>query len=103
MLKSSITPQDACDLLNELLKLDYDCVHALVANRVPCNKQLADHPTVQAQDYSDDPKFRVGLLGFLNGLFGVREDGMGTICMMVEGVKIVGFALTPTNDSNGME
>lgn len=94
MLKESVSPQDVCNLLNELLEKDYDCVHELISYRVKCNQAVADHPTVQVQQLKDEP-FKVGLLGILNGLFGIREDLFGTICMEVDGTRIVTFKLTP--------
>jgi hypothetical protein len=95
MLKESITPQDVCDLLNELLEKDYDCIHELISYRVKCNQAVADHPTVQVQCFKPESKPKVGLLGILNGLFGVREDLFGIICMEVDGTRIVTFKLTP--------
>lgn len=64
-------------LLNELLELDRPAVAALTTIRVPCNGRLADHPAVQvvAQHWG----FHVGMLGLLNGLCGVRDDGWGLI------------------------
>ena len=67
------------NFLNELVKLDNKAMRDLVETRVLCNKELADHPTVQVSS-SDGDNFRVGLLGILNGLCGAREsDGWGYI------------------------
>jgi hypothetical protein len=93
MLKQSITPQDACDLLNEMLKLDYDCTHGLVSHRQQCNEAIASHATIQVQQYDKIPK--VGIIGVLNGIFGIRNDGMGSICFEIDNGKILGFKLTP--------
>ena len=96
MLKNSINPQDVCDLLNELLKLDYHCVKTLVSHRVRCNEAIAGHPTVQVQKFIDDEHPKVGLIGILNGLFGIREDGVGAICCETnESGKIIKFKITP--------
>jgi hypothetical protein len=63
--------QRICDYLNGLLLLDRNAIACLIANRVPCNQGLADHPTVQAG--AQHGGFHVGLLGILNGLCGVRN------------------------------
>jgi hypothetical protein len=61
------------DYLNELTKLDKPAMGALISNRVPCNQQFADHPTCQCSSQNDG--FYVGLLGILNGLCGIYDDG----------------------------
>lgn len=63
--------QRICDFLNELLEIDRPAIASLIANRVPCNQALADHPTVQAG--AQHGGFHVGMLGLLNGLCGTRE------------------------------
>lgn len=81
MIKKSITPQDACDLLNELLKLDRDCAHSLILYRQKCNEAIANHPTIQAQLLKGDNFPKVGIVGILNGMFGINDaDGMGALC-----------------------
>ena len=69
--------QRIVDLLNEMTERDRCAVAAMVANRVPCNLQLADHPTVQVTEQHGG--YAVGLLGILNGLAGVKADGRGWI------------------------
>ena len=96
MLKKTITPLNACDLLNEFLALDPECAQALMFHREKCNDTLASHPTIQVQQYIDDKFPKVGLLGLINGMFGVRDDGRGAICAIVDDTgKITGFKLTP--------
>jgi len=94
MLKESITPQDACDLLNEMLALDYECVYGLIAHRQRCNEAVAYHPTIQVQQYALDEYPKVGIVGILNGMFGIREDGMGAICYEEDQGKILRFKIT---------
>jgi hypothetical protein len=100
MIKETITIQDVCDLLNELLKKDPFCINSLIFQRVFCNKAIANHPTVQVDQCGNQP--RVGLIGIINGLFGIREDGMGALCAEVnnDGELIV-FKPTPPPISNG--
>ena len=67
--------------MNELLTLDPVAVSRLVSARVACNKELADHPTVQVGaldltfEGATDRVHDVGLLGILNGLCGNYDDG----------------------------
>lgn len=95
-MKKSITVQDVCDFLNEILKLDPECTKSLVTKRVKCNKAISDHPTIQVQQSSALYPDKVGILGILNGMFGVRGDGVGPICAELDGNnKIVCFKKTP--------
>jgi hypothetical protein len=77
---ASISIPGAIDLLNEALALDPVAISALVSNRVPCNENLANHDSIQASGHP----FSVGLLGIINGLFGVDERGWGAIAAVVE-------------------
>ena len=56
--------------LNEAYKSDAAAIHALICNRVPCNKRLADHPTVQVElnAVASGKSYAVGMLGVLNGV-----------------------------------
>ena len=77
------------DLLNELVELDRPAIAALIANRVPCNALLADHPTVQVSEQHGG--FHVGILGVLNGICGTREDGRSLIEAIFEDVENSGY------------
>jgi hypothetical protein len=95
-LKASVTVRETVDLLNELLGLDHDAIHTLINSRVPCNNNIAEHKTVQVSQYPGDKSPKVGILGILNGLFGVREDGMGAICIEIDlSGRILWFKETP--------
>jgi len=59
--------------MNGLVEMDRPCIGALIANRVPCNRALADHPSCQVMVQHGG--FHVGLLGILNGLCGSFDDG----------------------------
>lgn len=73
MVKNNITPQEAVDILNELLVVDKNAVSTMVMSRVVCNKLLAAHPTVQV--FVGGGATSVSMLGILNGMFGVYDDG----------------------------
>ncbi len=59
--------------LNDMLEHDRNAIACLVANRIPCNVALADHPTVQVG--SQHGGFHVGMLGVLNGITGSFDGG----------------------------
>lgn len=84
MIHETIDIDHTIRLLNEALKLDPQAVTALIEHRVPCNDQLADHPSIQCGHPPDQPTARVGLLGLLNGIFGADENGWGPIAAVFE-------------------
>jgi hypothetical protein len=65
--------------MNEVLALDSALVELMVNTRIPCDKPLADHSSVQVsvQTYEDGAivYYRVGLLGILNGIAGSFDEG----------------------------
>lgn len=78
----SVTIDQVIEYLNELLELDKPVIAAMVANRIPCNQKFADHPTVQV--HSQHGGYHVGLLGILNGMFEVLDNGWGPITMVFD-------------------
>lgn len=108
-VSESITPKGLCDYLNDLLQRDLVAINALMSMRVHCNNSLISGSGVQAirvgYDHSkagSDPKHAVGLMGILNGVFGVDSYGFGCIRAEVEcdsetgHVRITRFVLTPS-------
>jgi hypothetical protein len=95
MIKENISIDEVVTLLNEMLSLDIGATAALLANRVPCNSDLVNHPTIQVD--TQHGVYFVGLLGVINGLFGVNEDNQGAIGYVFEddynsgGRKLVRF------------
>ena len=68
--KEVINAQDVCDLLNETLKLDYDCIKDLVNLRSNCNNDnLENHPNIMIRKFKEDEIASLGIIGLLNGLF----------------------------------
>ncbi len=72
-----VSLKQAVALLNGIHELDPTVLPALIEYRVPCNQELAEHPTVQVG--VKDGGWEVGILGILNGLFGTMKDGHGYI------------------------
>lgn len=69
----------AIEVLNEAFKIDPLAVKSLFGVRISCNEKLADHETIQVQKYPEDKVYTVGLLGVINGIFGVDREQWGTI------------------------
>ena len=72
-----ISVDQVIDYLNELLQIDRCAMGALVSNRVPCNEAMADHESVQVLGVNGG--HIVGMLGIINGMFGVDGNGYGQI------------------------
>ncbi len=78
-MKKDIEPRDVINFLNDLFYRDPDAVVRLLDFSTPCNREMADHPTMPVRE--GDDCFSVGLLGILNGLFDARSDGQPPICV----------------------
>ena len=84
------TVQHAVDVLNRAFEADPEAVQLLIENRVNCNKQLADDHTIQVGQVADKT-WEVGMLGIINGIFGVDVSGWGYIAAMYNDGNLVGF------------
>lgn len=82
MLRTQITIDETIDFLNELIALDSIAVQSLARKAVKCNDSLAEHPTIQVATH--EGAYYLGLLGVLNGMFGVDDDGWGSIVFVYE-------------------
>lgn len=76
---------NAIEVLNRIHKADPTILQTLIFTRVPCNETLAKDPTVQVGCIDSkwpgtEPKeWEVGILGIINGLFGVDDRNIGYI------------------------
>lgn len=103
MLRDKVTVSEAVLMLNEALVRDREAITKLVLNgRQDCNEMLAHHPTIQCAKIGEN--YQIGILGILNGLFGVSPDdscgipkGFGMITMIVEDGVIRKFATTSSS------
>ena len=85
--RNEITVSQVVELLNQALRMDEIAITSLVRTRVSCNKALAQHQTIQVGlqpgcDPDGDDQFHeyeVGLLGLINGFFGIDEKQWGAI------------------------
>jgi hypothetical protein len=72
------TVNEAIEVLNRIHKADPTVLPALIFHRVECNHQVAEDKTVQVGTVSNGG-YEVGILGIINGIFGVDENGWGHI------------------------
>lgn len=94
---AEFTPK-VVDYLNGLIRCDQKAMQDLLRRRVPCNVKLACHPTCQCIANKDGTDATVGMLGVLNGLFGIDPDGWGPIAAVIEDDgSLSGFICTPGN------
>lgn len=89
VIKESVTIDEVIELLNDALKADNNTITRLFLYRVECNERLANHETIQVG--LSDSSYKIGLLGLLNGMFGIDENGYGAIMMIIEEGKITKF------------
>ncbi|SRR6266705_4167600 len=77
----NLNPEIIIQYLNSLIALDSQAISKLIDIRVPVNKEFLKHDTVQIlqRGTEENPENVVGLLGILNGLCGVDEEGYGYI------------------------
>lgn len=75
-LHATVSIDHIVHMLNEILALDPVAISELGRLSVPCNKKLADHPTVQVRATKGKHDYRVGLLGILNGVLSKSSPGI---------------------------
>ena len=90
----SINAANAVDALNSMLDADHLAIRRLTLHREPTNEDMAHHPTAQVHVrthrfmnpsiHLDPPELYIGMLGVINGIFGVDESGHGFIGVIVE-------------------
>lgn len=86
----------AIEVLNRIHKTDPTVLPELISYRVECNLELADDPTVQVgREKTHGVVYKVGLLGIINGLFGVDENGWGFIYANFEKDELIDFSRKP--------
>jgi len=73
MIRKNLSIDEALVVLNRAVKADPEAMEALIENHVPCNQALADDPEIQVRATAG--MHSVGMLGILNGLFGIEDKG----------------------------
>lgn len=84
MLKKSITSQEVVEFFNSLIVIDPGAIQTLINTRVQCNEAMTNHPTVQVVIVPRSIIHSVGMLGILNGMFGINENGWGCITVIFD-------------------
>ena len=88
-----VSVNEVIQFLNEVLQIDSDAINKLLTIRVPCNEKLDNHESVQTfcvpfkgkeKDDKPRPISVVGILGIINGMFGINSDKFGSIMIMIE-------------------
>jgi hypothetical protein len=74
-------------VLNSAFAADPGAIQALCENRVPCNRLLAEHPSIQV--CVDRYEALVGALGLLNGV--LEALGVPLVASQWDGQRMVGF------------
>lgn len=111
--RDSVTIEQLLAFLNEALTADPEAITKLFNTRVACNDTILNHETIQA-GHGDPETGRVldsggvpvvGILGLLNGLFGIKR-GWGRIAMnQDDSGKITEFLEVPQEmiDKHGVD
>lgn len=83
------------NFLNSLLDVDKVWMQSLFSSQFRCNRALADHPTVQVTNGSLPSMTYASVLGVINGLHGVFDEGpykdYGPIKAVFDGFVLVRF------------
>ena len=70
----------AIGVLNDTLEHEPDAMYSLFAYRVEVtSEEFIENSPVQVGSDSEDEPVTMGVLGLINGLFGMRDDGWGHI------------------------
>lgn len=74
--------------LNRAHAADAHALQQLIDARVMCNRDLAEDPTIQVGVDDETGRYRVGLLGILNGIAGKIQhgslSGYGYVCAIYQ-------------------
>lgn len=73
-----IAVEEAVKVLNRINEADPSVMPTLIRMRVPCNEAVRDDETVQVGS-SNGVDYEVGILGLINGIFGIDENHYGFI------------------------
>jgi len=86
MMKLDVSIEHVVEFLNEALKIDRIAISSLLTASVVCNRDMSDHWSVQAWEADENGDYHVRMIGVINGIFGVDEEGWGGISAIVDTV-----------------
>ena len=78
MIKEFVGIEEALEVLNRLVEKDKVAATCLVDIRIPCSIDVAFDDTIQT-GFHVDYEATLGLLGVVNGIFGVDSKGQSAI------------------------
>jgi hypothetical protein len=95
-----LTLDVAIERLNSMVLADPHAMQRLCEHRTLCNAALTEHPTAQVVAQRGDQFVGehniIGMLGVINGIFGVDADGWGFIAAKYEDTgELLEFIRTP--------
>lgn len=97
---SSVSVGETVEFLNEMLGLDRQFTERLMWARIRCNRQIAEHESIQCRSEPGGGRGKAGFLGVLNGVFGIDKNGFGPITGDVDEMDethIVRFRMTDSD------
>ena len=77
-------PHEVVDFLNSILEIDEQAIRNMWNAKVPCSKELAEHPTVIVGNGEDPETYCLTFLGLINGVFGFNKEDIGSIGLEME-------------------
>ena len=101
-MRETVNISEVVEFLNHMLKIDPAATNALFSLRVSCNQELAAHPTIQVGLLGGSHPI-VGLIGIVNGMFGVDKNKWGHISADYDDGQIIRFRLLSENDTTEHE
>ena len=94
----NFSPQFVANFLNDLYKIDPVAIIKLLKNKVPCNDQLALHPTVQCSVDELTGETLVGIVGVINGIVNKIDEDSWIATQWDEENNFCGFCVIHSDD-----
>lgn len=105
-----VSAEQAVKTLNEAFQADPEAIRRMIGSTVTVNEQIAHHPTIQVGQKKKPGRTMIGpdgifelpsyetvstlgVIGLLNGIFGIDENGQGPIARIVEDGELKGFCI----------
>lgn len=96
-----VSAEQAVKILNEAFQADPEAIRRMIYSPVTVNDQIANHPTIQVGQKkkpgrtaigpdgifelpSNETVSTLGVIGLLNGIFGIDENGQGPIASLYD-------------------
>jgi hypothetical protein len=93
-MKQSITVDEVIAYLNELNILDPQAIYNLFNHREACYDNFDLYPSILT--LYKGGQSHLGILGIMNGMFGLNAEGKGQITALIGDCEITSFVKTIT-------